>query len=79
VPVAGDREFRTLAAGGRTACGISNTGYAFCWGNGADGELGNGQFGVTATTPTPVAGGHQYYDVAIGAMRRGRPPSAARQ
>jgi alpha-tubulin suppressor-like RCC1 family protein len=71
VQVAGDHQFHIVAAGGRTACGIA-MGQLLCWGNGADGELGNGQFGVTAGTPTAVIGAFQFYDVAIGANAAGQ-------
>jgi alpha-tubulin suppressor-like RCC1 family protein len=78
VPVVGNPQFRVLAAGGRTACGATVTGELLCWGNGADGELGNGQFDVAATTPTPVGGGLQYWDVAIGANAAGQATVCAR-
>ncbi len=71
-PVAGNPQFRTLAAAGRTACGTTVTGELLCWGNGADGELGNGEFGVSAATPTAVEGTFQYFDVAIGANAAGQ-------
>jgi alpha-tubulin suppressor-like RCC1 family protein len=71
VQVAGDHQFHIIAAGGRTVCGIA-MGQLLCWGNGADGELGNGQFGVTAGTPTAVIGAFQFYDVAIGANAAGQ-------
>jgi alpha-tubulin suppressor-like RCC1 family protein len=72
MPVAGDQQFRVLAAAGRTACGVTGTGDLLCWGNGADGELGNGQFDVVATTPTPVDSGVRFLSVAIGANAAGQ-------
>ena len=72
VAVAGNPEFRVIAAGGRTACGATTTGELLCWGNGVDGELGNGRFGVSAGTPTLVAGGLLFFAVAIGANAAGQ-------
>src|SRR3982751_4730116 len=65
-------EFTNIAAGGRTACGGTSTGELLCWGNGVDGELGNGQFGTSAATPTAVTGGLQMGGVVIGANEAGQ-------
>ncbi|GMV03994.1 MAG: hypothetical protein AMXMBFR53_02760 [Gemmatimonadota bacterium] len=42
VPVDGGIRFRSLAAGGNTACGISTAGDAYCWGSDTEGQLGIG-------------------------------------
>jgi alpha-tubulin suppressor-like RCC1 family protein len=73
VPTAGDQPFRALAAAGRTVCGT--TGGApemYCWGNGKDGELGNGVFETSANVPTLVSGNHQLLIPAIGGDADGR-------
>ncbi|HEY9504808.1 MAG TPA: hypothetical protein VIQ27_02440 [Gemmatimonadales bacterium] len=72
VGVAGGHQFRLLAAAGHTVCGNTSLGEVFCWGNGADGELGNGQFGVTSSTPTQVSAPFQIFWMAIGANAAGQ-------
>lgn len=49
-------------------CGIITTGDMYCWGVSWFGVLGNGSFGTLSPGPTPtlVAGGHQWTDVATG-------------
>jgi regulator of chromosome condensation (RCC1) repeat-containing protein len=39
-----------------TACGVLGSGSVRCWGNNAEGELGNGTIGKDATTPVEVQG-----------------------
>src|SRR5580658_10971666 len=51
-----------ITAGGSSACALSSTGVAYCWGAGGSGQLGNGTtttaqntpVAVTATTGTPL-------------------------
>jgi alpha-tubulin suppressor-like RCC1 family protein len=44
----------TLAnTGGTTSCALADTGQAYCWGNGSDGELGNGSLSQQ-TSPVQV-------------------------
>jgi hypothetical protein len=49
-------------------CGIITTGDMYCWGVSWFGVLGNGVFGTLSPGPTPtlVAGGHQWTEVATG-------------
>jgi len=49
-------------------CGIITTGEMYCWGISWFGVLGNGSFGnyIPGPTPTLVAGGHQWTEVATG-------------
>ncbi|MFL5629864.1 MAG: invasin domain 3-containing protein [Gemmatimonadaceae bacterium] len=49
-------------------CGIITTGDMYCWGVSWFGVLGNGSFGNLSPGPTPtlVAGGHQWTEVATG-------------
>jgi alpha-tubulin suppressor-like RCC1 family protein len=62
-----------LLTGGQTTtggytCGIITTSDMYCWGVSWFGVLGNGSFGSLSPGPTPtlVAGGHQWTDVAAG-------------
>jgi alpha-tubulin suppressor-like RCC1 family protein len=42
-PVAGARRFRQVAAGYYHTCAVTTLSRAFCWGNGRNGQLGNGK------------------------------------
>lgn len=53
-PVAGGVRFRTISAGTTHTCGISDDGYAWCWGRNRFGGLGNGGIG-DASQPIRVA------------------------
>lgn len=50
--VAGGHVFVELAAGGGHTCGRKDAGAMFCWGSGAQGQLGNG--GVQSLVPVPT-------------------------
>lgn len=52
--VQGGLHFDALDAGSEHVCGVTPEGNAYCWGDGYDGQLGDGQGG----TPGP-GGGHQ--------------------
>jgi alpha-tubulin suppressor-like RCC1 family protein len=58
-------EFATLSAGDSSACGISLSGQALCWGKGTHGEIGNGSVGNRAT-PVPVAAGLNFKAISVG-------------
>ena len=47
------------------ACALDLNGAAYCWGNGADGQLGNGGRSTSAYA-TPVSGGRTYRAIAAG-------------
>lgn len=65
--VAGDLRFRSLRASpGGHVCGVTLEGDAFCWGDNANGELGNGETGENGDTPTAVAGGLEFAAVTVG-------------
>jgi alpha-tubulin suppressor-like RCC1 family protein len=57
-----------VAAGGRHVCGLTAGGAAWCWGNDAFNQLGNGEsFPLSSTTPIPVAGGQIFSTITAGA------------
>ena len=64
--------FGPVSVGGRTTCAVDGlTSTAVCWGNGADGELGNGNFGVSSAVPVPVSGDRSYLQVDVGGASDG--------
>ena len=65
VLVAGGHVFRQVDAGGYHTCGLTPTNQAFCWGNGRDGQLGNGK-AYLSFWPRAVAGGLSFSRVTAG-------------
>lgn len=47
--------FKSISAGAASACGIANTGKAYCWGNNQSGQLGGNNSGVQSPFPAEVA------------------------
>jgi alpha-tubulin suppressor-like RCC1 family protein len=63
--IAGGRQYREVDAGGQHGCAVT-TGYkAFCWGNGRDGQLGNGKQ-YLSFWPRAVAGGLSFERLTAG-------------
>ena len=58
--------FKSVSAGDRFTCGVSNASAAFCWGQNDVRQLGSAS-GGTQTTPVPVAGGLKFSIVSAGA------------
>ncbi len=58
VEVEGNHTFIGIAAGGTHTCATDGSGFAYCWGTGAWGQIGNGKFGAGnwSATPQRVAG-----------------------
>lgn len=66
IPVDGGRsDWAQLAAGDRHTCGITTGGQAFCWGDGAAGQLGNGTR-LGSLKPVAVLGGLSFSAIAAG-------------
>jgi alpha-tubulin suppressor-like RCC1 family protein len=63
--VAGSRQYRQVEAGGYHSCAVTTTDRAFCWGNGNNGQLGNGKT-YLSFWPRAVAGGLNFDRVTTG-------------
>ena len=63
--VAGAHRFRQLDAGGRFTCAVTTTDRAFCWGNGRQGQIGDGKT-YLRFWPRAVAGGLSFSRVTAG-------------
>jgi alpha-tubulin suppressor-like RCC1 family protein len=68
IAAAGATQHGAVTTTGGYTCGIITTGDMYCWGISWFGVLGNGSFGSYSPGPTPtlVAGGHQWTEVATG-------------
>lgn len=65
--VPGDHRFVQLATYGRTTCGLTAQGQAWCWGSNAWGALGTGGNSPQQShLPVQVAGGHTFRSIAAG-------------
>jgi alpha-tubulin suppressor-like RCC1 family protein len=65
VTVAGGHTFVVVYAGAAHSCGILDTGTGYCWGNGADGQLGNGAT-LDSQDPVAVSGGLAFNHLSLG-------------
>jgi alpha-tubulin suppressor-like RCC1 family protein len=65
VLVRGGHLFKQLVAGSYHTCAVSTDSRAWCWGRGAEGELGNGQ-GERSAWPKAVAGGLSVRRITAG-------------
>jgi alpha-tubulin suppressor-like RCC1 family protein len=57
--------FRAISAGDRHTCAVTTSGQAWCWGDGVQGQLGNGS-GTLSEVPVPVAGGQNFVSISAG-------------
>ena len=53
--VVGDQQWTSVSAGGWSSCGTTGTGTAYCWGDNAFGQIGDGTI-TNRNRPTPVGG-----------------------
>jgi alpha-tubulin suppressor-like RCC1 family protein len=65
MPVAGDRQFAILSAGGDYTCGVTIAHVALCWGDNSTGSLGDGTT-IERTRPRAVSGGLSFSGVSAG-------------
>ena len=63
--VAGDHHYSSLSLGWNFTCALDG-GRAFCWGENANGQLGDGSI-TDRRAPVPVAGGLTFRSIAAGA------------
>ncbi len=63
--VAGGYQFRQVKAGDGHTCAITRSNVAYCWGDNADGALGDGTT-TRRLTPVKVKGGHLWSQLAGG-------------
>jgi alpha-tubulin suppressor-like RCC1 family protein len=61
-----DRHYMDVATGGFHTCAITETGEAYCWGRGADGELGTGSVS-NESFPQPVRTSLKFKQITAGA------------
>jgi alpha-tubulin suppressor-like RCC1 family protein len=66
VPVGGGLTFEKLAGGGAHTCALASDGAAYCWGNNAYGQLGDGST-TNQNVPVQVAGGLTFASIDAGA------------
>lgn len=65
--VSSDVHFVDVEVGRKHACGLSDAGAAFCWGNNQRGQLGDGST-TDRFVPAPVSGGHRFRSISIGGV-----------
>ena len=63
--VAGEHRFRQIEAGSAFTCAVTTTNRAFCWGNGRQGQIGDGKT-YLRFSPSAVAGLHSFGRVTTG-------------
>lgn len=66
IPVADTTlSFKAISAGFAHTCAITQTGQAYCWGDGSNGQVGTGQ-GQDSDVPVLVGGGATFIAIAAG-------------
>lgn len=59
--------FTMISAGDRHTCGVTTSGNAYCWGEGINGQLGNG-IAAASSIPVLVGGGISFASVSAGRL-----------
>jgi len=65
VPKTGLSDIATISAGRRHACGLTEAGSAFCWGENGQGQLGDGTR-TDSDAPVSVSGDHTFTQIVAG-------------
>lgn len=63
--VVGGLLFTAVEAGGTHSCALTTAGKAYCWGHGANGQLGNGDVANSAV-PVAVSGARTFASISVG-------------
>ena len=63
--VNGSHSWKVISVGQSQACGITNSGEAYCWGRNDYGQVGDGTT-EHGTAPTLVSGGHTWQSISAG-------------
>ena len=63
--VVGTRRFRQIEAGSAYTCAVTTNSRAFCWGNGRQGQIGDGKT-YLRFSPSAIAGGHSFERITTG-------------
>jgi alpha-tubulin suppressor-like RCC1 family protein len=63
--VTGSHTFSTISTGAQHTCGVTTGGAGYCWGTGADGQIGDGA-GTQRLSPTLVSGSHTFAYIGAG-------------
>jgi alpha-tubulin suppressor-like RCC1 family protein len=63
--VAGKHAFRQVVTGWTSTCGVTTDDKAYCWGNGSDGQIGDGKT-IQRNWPRAVSGGLGFRVISVG-------------
>jgi alpha-tubulin suppressor-like RCC1 family protein len=67
VPVSGSLVMRQVSVGSFHSCGVTTSNVAYCWGGNRQGQLGDSSSVTQRSTPSRVAGAHQFRMLDAGA------------